>query len=82
MKNNLVEIYIGSDIEANYISSILAENNIDHIVENILNQSMSAGWASGSPYNSSIIRIDARDAEAAKQIIKEYKENSSNIFIP
>ncbi len=78
MNNNLIEIYIGSEIETNYIASILHENNIACIIENRLNQSLSAGWASGSSYNSNIIRIDCKDVEKAKQIIHEFKKNKQN----
>ena len=72
MSNDLIEIFIGSEIEANYISALLAENSIDNISENILNQSISAGWAAGSFYNSNIIRIDIKDLNRAKQILDEY----------
>lgn len=77
MENDLIEIFIGSDIEAGFISSILTENNIDHIIKNDLNQSLSAGWVSGSQYSSSTIQINIKDADKAKQIINEYSENNS-----
>ena len=38
MENNLTEIFIGSEIETAYISSILSDNDIYNIVENRLNQ--------------------------------------------
>lgn len=65
-------MFTGSDIEANYIASILSENNIKYIVENTLNESISAGWANGSPYNSSIIKVATNDIDKAKDIINEY----------
>lgn len=76
MGNNLIEVFSGSDIDANYISSILTENNIDHILDNRLNQSISAGWVSGSFDNSSLIRTNAKDAEKARMLINEYLKNS------
>lgn len=83
MKNNLVDIFIGSDIEANFIASLLIDNQIKCIVQNILEESLSAGWVSGSIYNSSIIRVEIEDAEKSKQIIDEYlkisKENKDGI---
>lgn len=83
MKNNLVDIFIGSDIEANFIASLLIDNQIKCIVQNILEESLSAGWVSGSTYNSSIIRVEIEDAEKSKQIIDEYlkisKENKDGI---
>lgn len=72
MKNNLVNVFIGSDIEANYIASLLIDNQIQCIVQNQLEGSLSAGWVNGSPYNSSIVQIDIADVEKAKNVIDEY----------
>lgn len=75
MKNDLVNIFIGSDIEANYIAALLNDNQIKCVVQNTLEESLSAGWVSGSTYNSSIIRVEVDKAEKSKQIIEEYLEN-------
>lgn len=75
MKNDLVNIFIGSDIEANYIAALLNDNQIKCVVQNTLEESLSAGWVSGSIYNSSIIRVEIDKAEKSKQIIEEYLEN-------
>lgn len=75
MKSNLTQVFIGSDIEANYILSILKENNIDCIIENILNQSITAGWASGSSYSSTIIRVNDIDADKSSALINEYMKS-------
>ena len=84
MENNLVNIFIGSDIEVNYIASLLSDNQIECIIRNTLEESLSAGWVSGSMYNSSIIRVSVDDIEKSKQIIDEYlkinKENNSTII--
>lgn len=77
MKNDLVKVFIGSDIEANYIASLLIENQIQCIVQNQLEGSLSAGWVNGSAYNSSIIQIDISDAEQAKNIINEYLKSKN-----
>lgn len=75
MENNLIEIFTGSEIDANYIASILSENEIDFILVNTLNQSVSAGWASGSSYNCSIIRVHFEDADRTLKLINEYSES-------
>lgn len=72
MENNYIEMFSGSDIETNFIASILSDNNIKYIVENTLNESISAGWANGSPYNSCIIKVIECDVIKAKDIINEY----------
>lgn len=72
MKSDLVNVYTGSDIEANFIASLLIDNQIECNVRNVLEESISAGWASGSTFNSTIIRVDIADVEKAKHIINEY----------
>lgn len=72
MENNLVNLFVGSNIDANYIASLLIDNDIKCFVQNTLEESMSAGWASGSSDNSSIVRVDISDAEKGKFIINEY----------
>ncbi len=72
MKNDLVNIFIGSDIEANYIAALLNDNQIKCVVQNTLEESLSAGWVSGSTYNSSIIRVEVDEYEKSKQLIEEY----------
>lgn len=76
MKNNLADIFIGSDIEANYIASLLIDNQIQCIVQNILEESLSAGWVSGSTYNSSIVRVNVNDIEKAKKVIEDYNNHT------
>lgn len=77
MENNMIEIFIGSDIDANYISSLLVENDIDCKIENTLTQSISAGWVNGSQYNSTSICVNINDAKKARQIINEYLDNTN-----
>lgn len=76
MKNNLIEIFVGSDIEANYIASLLIDNQIECYVKNQLEGSLSAGWVNGSEYNSTTISIDINDADKAKEIINEYYKSN------
>lgn len=77
MKNDLINVFIGSDIESQYIASLLIDNQVKCFVQNTLEESISAGWASGSTYNSSTIRVDANDFNKAQKIINEYL-NSRN----
>ena len=77
MENSLINIFIGSDIEANYIASLLIDNQIQCIIENQLGHSLSAGWVNGSQYSSSTIRININDVDKAKKIISEYHKSNS-----
>ena len=77
MKNNLVDIFVGSDIEVNYIASLLIENQIQCFIENQLGSSLSAGWVNGSQYSSSTICININDVDKARNIITEYYQSTS-----
>lgn len=72
MRDSFIKIFTGSDIDANYIASMLTDNNIKCIIQNIFEESITAGWANGSPYNSSIIQVHINDLEKAKTIVNEY----------
>lgn len=65
-------MFVGSDIEANYVAALLTDNHIRCLVQNTLEESTSAGWASGSTYNGSIVRVGIEDADKAKKIINDY----------
>lgn len=75
MKNTLINLFIGSDIEANYVASLLKDNNIKFYIHNTLEESVSAGWAASSPSNSTTIQVYAEDASKAKEILNEYLNN-------
>lgn len=81
---DLVNVFVGSDIEANYIATLLTDNQIKCVAQNTLEGSLSAGWVSGSMYNSTILRVEIDDAEKSMQIIEEYfnsaKENDDSII--
>lgn len=76
MKNDLIDIFVGSNIEANYIASLLIDNQIQCFLNNQLEGSLSAGWVNGSEYSSTTISIDINDADKAKEIIDEYYKSN------
>jgi hypothetical protein len=67
-------VFTGSAIEASFIAELLEENGIDYIFRNTLDESIIAGWASGSPEDSGLIFVEKKDFETAKDIIKGYIE--------
>ncbi|MBE6335198.1 MAG: DUF2007 domain-containing protein [Lentimicrobiaceae bacterium] len=76
MDNNLIDMFIGSEIEVKYISALLNEQNIKHMIVNTLEESTLAGWAASSPCNSTTLKVHSQDAEKARNIINEYIELS------
>lgn len=76
MKNNFVEVFTGSDIEANYIAAMLNDNDIRYVITNTLEESLSAGWAASSSSNSTTVKVSTEYIEAAKKIINDYLNTS------
>lgn len=74
MTDDLTKVYTGSLVEGTYIKEMLHENGIGCIMRNTLNESLIAGWGSGSPENAIIILVESHLAEEAEKLINEYFE--------
>ena len=74
MEKAIVKVFIGTDIEANYIAALLMDNDIQCMVRNAFQASVSAGWADGNPMQSTVIFVYEEDAEKALGIVDKYLE--------
>lgn len=74
MSEDLVRVYTGSIVEATYLKEMLLENGIGCILRNTLNESLMAGWGSGSPENAVLLFVEANLAEEAEKLISQYFE--------
>lgn len=72
MENTLNIVFVGSDIEANYVASLLKENKIECVLHNSLSQSIAAGWVNGTASSSTELSVNKEDTENATQIIDKY----------
>jgi len=70
--HNLKDVFTGSMVEANFIKSILDENQIGSIIRDSISESVGAGWGSGSPESSSQIFVDESHEIEAKRLIAEF----------
>ena len=75
MKKGLVKIFIGTDIEANYIAAMLNEESIQCFVRNNFESSLAAGWADGSSDQSTELLVYPDDAEKAQKVVDSYLNN-------
>ncbi|MFA8299105.1 MAG: DUF2007 domain-containing protein [Hyphomicrobiales bacterium] len=69
---NFKLVFTGSNLEANYIDNILKENEITALVRNTLEESVIAGWASGTPEDSTRVFVNPEDFEKATKLITQY----------
>ena len=75
MKKGFVKVFIGTDIEANYIATMLNDESIQCFVRNNFEASLGAGWADGSSFQSTELLVYAEDAEKAKAVVDSYLSN-------
>lgn len=69
--DELIHIFSGSFINAQFISNVLDENNIKCIVKDDYQNSIIAGWVSPGSENSIRVFVAKKDFEAAKELIKK-----------
>ncbi|MCE1202109.1 MAG: DUF2007 domain-containing protein [Bacteroidia bacterium] len=72
MSEDLVRVYTGSIVEATYLKEMLLENGIGCILRDTLNESLMAGWGSGSPENSVVLLVETSLSEEAEKLIGQY----------
>jgi hypothetical protein len=65
-------VFTGSVLEADFIKSLLEENGIAAMVRNTLEESLVAGWASGSPGDAGLVYVIENHEKEAKRLIEEY----------
>jgi hypothetical protein len=72
MSTDLIRVYTGSIVEAKFLVGMLRENNITAILRDTIEESVIAGWGSGSPEDSALIFVENALAEKALKIINDY----------
>ena len=68
--DELIHIYSGSFLNAQFIANVLDENNIKCMVKDDYQNSIIAGWVSPGSENAVRVFVAKKDAEAAKEAIK------------
>ena len=68
--NELIHIYSGSFLNAQFIAKVLNENNIKCTVKDDYQNSIIAGWVSPGSENSIRVFVAKKDVETAKELIK------------
>jgi hypothetical protein len=73
--DELKRVFTGSFVEAKFIASMLEENGIGAFTRNTLNESIIAGWASGSQEDAGLVYVTAYHVDKAEAIIEEYQKS-------
>ena len=72
--DELIHIYSGSFLNAQFIANVLDENNIKCMVKDDYQNSIIAGWVSPGSENSIRVFVAKKDIEAAKELIKNARD--------
>ena len=72
--DELIHIYSGSFLNAQFIANVLDENNIKCMVKDDYQNSIIAGWVSPGSENSIRVFVAKKDVEAAKEVIKNARD--------
>ena len=72
--DELIHIYSGSFLNAQFIANVLDENNIKCMVKDDYQNSIIAGWVSPGAENSVRVFVANKDVEAAKEVIKNARD--------
>jgi hypothetical protein len=77
-QDGIKRIFTGSPVEARYICELMDEAGIGVMLRNTLNESLIAGWASGSPEDAVRVFVADHDFDKAMKIVDDYKNSEEN----
>ena len=71
MENKLKRIYSGSVINAEFIGSVLEQNDIPFLIRNYQEESLVAGWAACTIKGDASVFVFDKDYDSAMQLLDE-----------
>ena len=72
--DELIHIYSGSFLNAQFVANVLDENYIKCMVKDDYQNSIIAGWVSPGSENSVRVFVAKKDVEAANEAIKNARD--------
>ena len=71
MENELKKIYSGSLINAEFIGSVLKDNDIQFLIRNFQEESLVAGWVAGTIKGDAAVFVFDKDYDKAMRLLEE-----------
>ena len=71
MSNELKRIYSGSVVDAEFIGSVLEQNDIQFLIRNFQEESLVAGWAAGTIKGDASVYVFDKDYDKAMLLLDE-----------
>jgi len=78
MADELSLVYTGSRVEGLFLEELLKENGIGCMRKDTLKESVSAGWAQGSPEDAVKIYVETFNYEKARKVLDDYFASRDN----
>ena len=75
MDNEIKRIYSGSFVNAEFIGSVLADNDIQFLIRNFQEESLCAGWAANVIKGEASVYVFAKDYDKAMLLLDDIKES-------
>ena len=75
MENEIKKIYSGSVINAEFIGSVLEQNDIQFLIRNFQEEGLVAGWAAGAIKGDAAVYVFEKDYDRAMQLLDEIPES-------
>ena len=72
MSEDLKLVFTGSAIEAGFVKEMLEEAGIGTMLRNSLRESLTAGWVSGAPEDSTRVFVETNNEKEALKLVDEY----------
>ena len=75
MENELKRIYSGSVVNAEFIGSVLEQNDIQFLIRNFQEESLVAGWAASTIKGDASVFVFDKDYDRAMLLLDEIDES-------
>ena len=75
MENEIKRIYSGSVINAEFIGSVLEQNDIQFLIRNFQEESLVAGWAAATIKGDASVFVFEKDYDKAMRLLDEIDES-------
>ena len=74
MKNEIKQVYTGSVVDAEFIGSVLEENDIQFLIRNFQQESLVAGWAANVIKGEACVYVFSKDYDKAMLLLDQVKD--------
>lgn len=75
MQNEIKKVYTGSYMNAEFIGSVLEENDIRFLIRNYQQEGLVAGWAANVIKGEASVYVFTEDYDKAMLLLDEIKES-------